>query len=230
MAGFNLGDYVTVNERLKAALEKFPDLRVVEDAPKFVEGPDGKTYIEAKMTVYRTPDDPLPMVGYIHEEYPGKSSFTAGAEQANASTSCLGRILGFMGFGITKSIASKDDVERREPQKPFVPQKPKVVPVVYPNGDPVPDPFSGEQQTMNEFPPGDVSKAQMGKIRAMGKEKGLVTNKGLFDAIYQVIGRRVTKLDDLSKREASRVIEAWLPPVILDPAGEVPGPLEEEPF
>jgi hypothetical protein len=27
---FSLGDYVTVNDRLKAALEKFPDLRVVE--------------------------------------------------------------------------------------------------------------------------------------------------------------------------------------------------------
>ena len=226
---FSLGDYVTVNERLKAALEKFPDLRVVEDAPKFVEAPDGKTFVEVSMTVYRTPDDPLPMRGFIHEEYPGKTPYTAGAEQPNASTSCLGRILGFMGFGIGKSLASKDDVDRRETSKPFTPQRPKVVPVTYPNGDAVPDPFTGKQQQRDEYPAGDVSKAQMGKIRGLGKERGLATTKGLTDAISGIIGRRVTKLDDLSKREASKVIETWSP-IIPDPAGEIPTPLDEEPF
>ena len=227
MSGFSLGDYVTVNERLKAALERFPELRVVEDAPRFVEAPDGKTYIEVSMTVHRSPDDPLPMRGFIHEEYPGTTPYTKGAEQANASTSCLGRILGFMGFGIGKSIASKDDVERRESPKPFTPQKPKIVPVIYPDGSPVEDPFSSGPATREEFPPGDVTKGQMGKIRGLGKEKGIATTKGLTDAISPIIGRRISKLDDLSKREASKVIETWQPPVIPDPAGEIP---DEEPF
>lgn len=230
MSGFNLGDYVTVNERLKAALERFPELRVVEDAPKFVEGPDGKTFIEMSMTVYRSPDDPLPMRGFIHEEYPGTTPYTKGAEQANASTSCLGRILGFMGFGIGKSIASKDDVERREPKKAFVPQVAKIVPVVYDDGAPVPDPFTGRQQQAETYAPGDATKGQMGKIRALGKERGIVTTKGLADAITAIVGRKVSKLDDLSKREASTVIESWMPPVIQNEAGEVPGPLDEEPF
>lgn len=230
MSGFSLGDYVTVNERLKAALEKFPELRVVEDAPKFIEAPDGKTFIEVRMTVFRDTEDKRPMIGYIHEEYPGTSSFTKGAEQANASTSCLGRILGFMGFGIAKSIASKDDVERREAPRASTPQKPKVVPVVYEDGGPVPDPFTGDQQKDEVNPPGDISKAQMFKIRALGKERGIVTTPGLTSAISPIVKRKITKLDDLSKREASRVIEEWLPPVIPDPAGEIPGPLEEEPF
>jgi hypothetical protein len=229
MSGFSLGDYVTVNERLKAALEKFPDLRVVEDAPKFVEAPDGKTFVEVRMTVYRSPDDPLPMVGHIHEEYPGTTPYTRTAEVPNAYTSCLGRILGYLGFGIGKSLASKDDIERREPQKPFTPQRPKVVPVVYPDGAPVPDPFSGKQQQAETYPPGDVSKAQMGKIRALGREKQLVTTKGLAEAITGIVGRKITKLDDLSKREASQVIETWNP-IIPDDRGEVPTPLDEEPF
>lgn len=229
MSGFSLGDYVTVNERLKAALEKFPDLRVVEDAPKFVEAPDGKTFVEVSMTVYRTHDDPLPMRGFIHEEYPGKTPYTSGAEQPNASTSCLGRILGFMGFGIGKSLASKDDVDRRETSKPFTPQRPKIVPVVYPDGEPVADPFTGKQQQREEYPPGDVSKAQMGKIRALGREKQILTTKGLAEAISPIVGRKIAKLDDLSKREASQVIEAWNP-IIPDSRGEIPTPLDEEPF
>jgi len=226
---FSLGDYVTVNERLRLALEKFPDLRVVEDAPKFVEAPDGKTFVEVRMTVYRTPDDPLPMVGHIHEEYPGTTPYTKTAEVPNAYTSCLGRILGYLGFGIGKSLATRDDVERREPSKPFTPQRPKVVPVVYPDGEAVSDPFTGKQQQREEYPPGDVSKAQMGKIRGLGKERGLVTTKGLAEAISPIVGRKITKLDDLSKREASQVIETWNP-VISDSRGEIPTPLDEEPF
>lgn len=230
MAGFSLGDYVTVNDRLKAALEKFPELRVVEDAPRFVEAPDGKTFVEVSMTVYRTPDDPLPMRGFIHEEYPGKTPYTAGAEQPNAATSCLGRILGYLGLGISKSIATKDDVDRRETSKPFTPQKPKVVPAEYDDGSPIPDPFTGEQQQSRTFPPGDATKAQMGKIRALGKDQGVTTTKGLCERIKPIIGRSVTSLDQLSKREAGQVIETWLPPVIPDPAGEIPTPLDEEPF
>ena len=226
---FSLGDYVTVNERLRLALEKFPDLRVVEDPPKFVEAPDGKTFVEVRMTVYRTPDDPLPMVGHIHEEYPGTTSFTKTAEVPNAYTSCLGRILGYLGFGISKSLASRDDVERREPSRPFTPQQPKIVPVTYPDGDPVPDPFTGRQQQAATYAPGDVTKGQMGKIRGLGKERNIATTKGLADAISPIIGRKITKLDDLSKREASQVIETWSP-IIADPAGEIPTPLDEEPF
>jgi hypothetical protein len=170
------------------------------------------------------------MVGFIWEEFPGKTSFTKGAEQPNAATSCLGRILGYMGFGISKSIATQDDVARREPQKTFTPQKPKIVPVTYPDGGPVPDPFTGEQQMHEEYPPGDVTKPQMGKIRALGKGMNVATTKGLCERIAPIIGRSITSLDQLSKKEAGKVIESWLPPVIPDAAGEIPDPLDEEPF
>jgi hypothetical protein len=232
MGGFSLGDYVTVNERLKAALEKFPDLIVEEHAPKFVEAPDGKTFVEVRMVVRRDRDDLIPMVGYIWEEYPGKSSFTLGSEQPNAATSCLGRILGYMGFGIGKSIASAEDVQRRETVRqkndPVI-VKAVAKAVTYPNGDPVLDPFTDQPQ-VDEPREAGASKAQMGKIRALAKERGIVTTKGITDAITQLLGRKVEKLDYLSKREASKVIEAWLPKVIANPAGEIPDQLDEEPF
>jgi hypothetical protein len=227
---FNLDNYVTVNERLRLALEKFPDLRVHESEPRLIEA-GGQLFIQVEMVVRRTADDLVPMVGYIWEEFPGKTPYTKGAEQPNAATSCLGRILGYMGFGITKSIASQDDVARREPKKEtFVPQKPKVVPVTYPDGGPVPDPFTGEQQTHDEFPPGDVTKPQMGKIRALGKGMGVSTTKGLCERISPLIGRSIVSLDQLSKKEAGHVIESWIAPVIPDPAGEIPDPIHDEPF
>jgi hypothetical protein len=233
---FSLGDYVTVNDRLKAALEKFPDLRVAELPPKMVEA-GGKLFVEVQMVVRRHADDLVPMVGHAWEEFPGTTPYTRGSEAANAATSCLGRILGYMGFGINKSIATQDDVKHREPQHApqspraaFVAQKPKVVPTVYPSGEAVPDPFSGEQQTTNVYPAGDVTKGQMGKMRALARERNIKSNKDLFAAIGGIIGRNISTLDVMSKREASQVIESWLPPVIPDPAGEIPTPFDEEPF
>jgi hypothetical protein len=209
---FSLGDYVTVNDRLLQALEKFPDLRIKEGEPIFVTAPDGKVYVQTSMTVYRAWDDMIPMVGYIWEEFPGTTPYTKGSEQPNAATSCLGRILGYMGFGIKKSIASRDDVARRETVKP------RIEPVTYPNGDPVPDPFTDQQQTRTVYPPGDATKGQMGKIRGLGRERGVVSNAGLMNAVGKVIGRTISQLDDLSKREASSVIEAWSPEEHLVPA------------
>jgi hypothetical protein len=226
---FSLDNYVTVNERLRQALEKFPELRVAEHPPKIVEA-GGQLFVEVQMVVRRDPNDLCPMVGFIWEEFPGKTPYTKGAEQPNAATSCLGRILGYMGFGISKSIATQDDVARREPQKTFAPQKPKIVPVTYSDGGPVPDPFTGEQQMHEEYPPGDVTKPQMGKIRALGKGMNVATTKGLCERIAPIIGRSITSLDQLSKKEAGKVIESWLPPVIPDAAGEIPDPLDEEPF
>ena len=230
---FSLGDYVTVNERLRAALEKFPDLRVAELPPKIVEA-GGKLFVEVQMVVRRHADDLVPMVGHAWEEFPGTTPYTRGSEAANAATSCLGRILGYMGFGINKSIATQEDVKHREPQQSpraaFVKQVPNVVPTVYPSGEAVPDPFTGEPQMSNVYPAGDVTKGQMGKMRALARERNIMSNKLLFAAIGEIIGRPISTLDVMSKREASQVIESWLPPVIPDPAGEVPTPFDEEPF
>ena len=226
---FSLGDYVTVNDRLLQALEKFPDLRIKEGEPKFVTAPDGKVYVETSMTVYRAWDDMVPMVGYIWEEFPGTTPYTRGSEQPNAATSCLGRILGYMGFGIKKSIASRDDVQRRETPASSRPiQQGRVERETYPNGDPVPDPFTDKQQIRTVYPPGDATKGQMGKIRALGREQGITLNRTLFERISAIIGRPISALDDLSKREASAVIEAWAPQEDAPPPP--PALVDEEPF
>jgi hypothetical protein len=50
----------------------------------------------------------------MFEPYPGRTTFTKLSEQANGATSALGRALGYMGFGIDKSIASSNEVLGRQ--------------------------------------------------------------------------------------------------------------------
>lgn len=106
---FEMHGYVTVNQRLKHALEKWPELRVQESPPKLVEA-GTQLFIEVTTTVWRTPDDPLPAVASIWEPFPGTTPYTKGSEQPNASTSALGRCLGLMGVHIEAGMATKDEV------------------------------------------------------------------------------------------------------------------------
>ena len=110
---FDLSEYVDVKTRLKQALKVFPQLRIVEHRPEITQVGD-QLFIECSVTVSRDPDDPIPVTAYIFEPYPGKTSFTKNSEQANGATSVLGRALGYLGFGIDKSIASSNEVLGRQ--------------------------------------------------------------------------------------------------------------------
>ena len=113
----NLGDYVDVPTRFKLALEKWPELRVVEEPAKVIAVGD-KTFITVTMTVYRDPLDPLPCVATCWEIFPGRTPFTANSEAMNCSTSALGRALGMMiPFG---KMASFEEVQNRQNDGPSV--------------------------------------------------------------------------------------------------------------
>lgn len=112
MAQVNLGDYVDVPTRLSLALERWPEIRIQEDRPEIVVV-DGLTFISVTVTVWRTPDDPLPTYGTAWEPFPGRTPYTRDSEMMNASTSALGRALGFLGLGIGKSIATANEVANR---------------------------------------------------------------------------------------------------------------------
>jgi hypothetical protein len=117
----DLGGYVLVQDRLKMALERFPNLRVQETDVRPVEIA-GQTFIAVTMTVYREPGDDLPSVATAYEVFPGRTPFQKGSEMMNASTSALGRALGFMGFGISRSIASADEVSLRVNERENAPK------------------------------------------------------------------------------------------------------------
>jgi hypothetical protein len=110
---FDLSEYVDCKTRLKQALKVFPQLRIVEHRPEITQVGD-QLFIECSVTVSRDPDDPIPVTAYIFEPYPGKTTFTKNSEQANGATSVLARALGYLGFGIDKSIASSNEVLGRQ--------------------------------------------------------------------------------------------------------------------
>jgi hypothetical protein len=108
----DLSNYVDVPTRFAAALERWPELRIIENRPEIITIAD-KTFISVTMQAWRTPDDPVPAQATCFEPFPGKTSFTRDSEQMNASTSALGRVLGLMmSFG--PKMASAEEVRNRQ--------------------------------------------------------------------------------------------------------------------
>lgn len=113
----NFDGYIPVDERLRRALATFPELRVQELDAQFEDTPSGMMLI-CRVSVWRTPDDPIPTIASVAEPYPGRTPYTKNSERAVGFTSALGRALGYMGFGIEKGIASRNEVQARVEDQP----------------------------------------------------------------------------------------------------------------
>ena len=110
-------------------------------------------------------------------------------------TSALGRALGYMGFGINKSIASRNEVEAAQSRQPTA----QLAPVV-PLHD-VEVPFPDEPQ--REY----ASPKQLGMMRALANGQGF-KGDDLKTFISATLNREVHTTGELTKRDASRVIDA----------------------
>jgi hypothetical protein len=192
MNAFNLGDYVDVPTRLAQALKQFPDLRIQETRPLIVTV-DNQQYVEISCTVWRDANDLMPTVAYCWEPIPGRTPYTKGSEMMNASTSCLGRALGFLGMGIGKSIASRNEVQARQPA---------TVADITPIREDLEQPF-GDTTDSKQY----ASPKQRGMIRARAFEKKIGTTE-LMPYINNVLGTQYSSIEALDKREASQVIES----------------------
>ena len=121
----NLGDYVDVPTRFRLALDKWPDLRVVETPAEVVTIGD-RTFISVTVKVYRDLLDLLPCVATAWEPFPGTTPYVRNSEMMNCSTSALGRALGMMiPFG---KMASFEEVQNRKDEQPAAaPRQPKII-------------------------------------------------------------------------------------------------------
>ena len=192
MNAFNLGDYVDVPTRLAEALKRWPDLRIQETKPIIVTV-DNQQYVEISCTVWRDSTDLMPTVAYCWEPIPGRTPYTKGSEMMNASTSCLGRALGFLGMGIGKSIASRNEVQARQPSP---------IAEVTPIRADLEQPFGDTTDTKQYASP-----KQRGMIRARAFEKKIGTTE-LMPYINKVLGNEYSSIEALSKQEASQVIDS----------------------
>ena len=195
MTGFNLDNYVDVPTRLGMALQKYPDLRIQETQREIIEMPDKSCFIRCTVTVWRDANDPIPAIASACEIYPGRTPYTKMSENEVGFTSALGRALGYMGFGINKSIASRNEVEAAQSRQPTG----RLAPVV-PMHD-VEVPFPDEPQREYATP------KQMGMMRALANGQGL-KGDDLKTFISATLNRDVQTSGELTKRDISKVIDA----------------------
>lgn len=116
MAGFDLGDYVTVPQREALFYKDHPDGRIVSSTP-VVRTVGDRVFIEVTTSVFRTPDDPLPCVASAWEPFPGKTPYTKDSEMMNAETSAIGRALAAAGIAVNRSLASAEEVRNRQAER-----------------------------------------------------------------------------------------------------------------
>ena len=188
MNAFNLGDYVDVPARVKMLFERWPNARIVESLPQ-IRMFDGREWIEVTVTIHLG-DDTTPVVASAWE-CKGTTSFTRDSEMMNCSTSAVGRACGLLNLGIGKSIASRNEVQARQPA---------VAPVapVTPDAE---NPFHDDNAKQYASP------KQRGMIRARAFEKKIGTTE-LMPYINKVLGNEYTSIEALSKQEASQVIDS----------------------
>lgn len=164
----NLDGYIDVPTRLKMAADRFADLRISEAPPVIVEV-GGQTFIECKVTVWRSPDDAMPVVAYCWEEFPGRTPFTKGSEQPNGSTSAVGRALRWLMPDVDGPVASKDEVQNRRPSNQSFAGRPdrEAVPL---RDEPDPEgPMERPRTTSTDA----ATDKQIGKLRGMMRARGL---------------------------------------------------------
>lgn len=109
---FDLTDYVDVAEREQQFFERYPDGRIQVELEDVRSG-DAIIAWKAKATIWRTPDDPVPVCDFAVEPVPGKTPYTRDSEAMNASTSAVGRAIVLAGFP-SKKVASADEVRNRQ--------------------------------------------------------------------------------------------------------------------
>jgi hypothetical protein len=110
---FDLTDYVTVPERVRRFYDANPEGRIVCSPPE-VRVIGDRHFIEVTASVYRSPDDLCPCTASAWETFPGRTPYTKDSEMMNAETSAIGRAIAAAGIGVSRSMASRHEVELRE--------------------------------------------------------------------------------------------------------------------
>ena len=195
---FDLQNYVDVPTRLAEAYKRWPNLRIQETVNETVTMPDGSCFIRCSVTVWRDETDTLPAIATAAEPYPGKTPYTKNSEFMVGMTSALGRALGYMGCGVSKSIASRNEIEARQnPDEPGA--------VIAPRGKVAAGSAAGNPSpSSGNF----ASDKQIRFIKALAKGKEWNEGDTLLK-LHELLGRNDVILETMTAAEATKVIGEW---------------------
>ena len=208
---FDLSQYETVDTRIhKFWGEHKADGRIESRLIEVVRDDSGRPLqyvMESQIWV----GERMVANGYA-EEVVGGSPVNKTSALENAETSSIGRALANAGYSKEKFRASMTEMTKAErltgtpDDDPFYKSQPKVE--SFPNGQPMPN-LPGAPKVYGGT--GEASAAQKGKIRGTAKDLGVTTKEeflGLVNACLMAANHAtVTSLDDLTKKQASDVIE-----------------------
>ena len=192
---FAMDNYVDVATRLQMAFKRWPELRIQETGREVIEMPDKSCFIRATVTIWRTPDDLIPVIATCCEPYPGRTPYTKLSENENAFTHCIGRAIAYLGIGANKSLASRDEIETAQERQPT--RLAEVVPL----RNDMEQPFESDGASPYANP------KQLGLIRVLAGKQGL-SNDQLKEFCTNTVGRPIMSSKELTKSEVSKVIDA----------------------
>jgi len=207
-------DYIEVSERIQTFYDKYPE-GSLQSEYELVTVLDHQ-WIIVKAYAYRSPVDVRPGVGHAWEHVPGKTPFTLGSELMVGETSAWGRAIVSLGIAAHKGIASADEVRNAKSRQvePVFERTQGTPADADPWQTPAINPMmtgaAKREQTLNAASP-----AQIGKIRGTIKDMGITGAREATDLVnaclaLKGIDKHVAMINDLDKREASKVIEALL--------------------
>ena len=203
---FQLGGYVDVATRLRLALKDWPQLRIQETGAE-LQTIGEQMFLVCTVTVWRDERDAVPVIASAAEIVPGRTPYTRNAERMVGFTSALGRALGYMGYGIEKSIASQDEIAHRQdaPEDPWPlteqqEQKRAVSQIV--------EKEANKRKMENGNAPATPPQMKMLKIQA--KKAALNDDEALRAFCAETLNTELASVANLTKHQASKCIEAIL--------------------
>ena len=210
MPGFNLDNYETVEDRLVKFWADHTDGRINTSIHYYDD-----TRILVRAEVYFDREDVRPVATGYAEELRGASPVNRTSHAENAETSAIGRALANCGYAAKGARPSREEMQKVQRATP-VAASPKnnvneIMDELVSNGATYVE--DGEQEQPRNISiknPGEAaSPKQLGMLRAVLRNQGISDNKEVADVCSAAVNRNITKLDELTKGEASALITQY---------------------
>ena len=210
MPGFNLDNYETVEDRLVKFWADHTDGRINTSIHYYDD-----TRILIRAEVYFDREDVRPVATGYAEELRGASPVNRTSHAENAETSAIGRALANCGYAAKGARPSREEMQKVQRATPMV-ASPKnnvneIMDELVSNGATYVE--NGEQEQPRNISiknPGEsASPKQLGMLRAVLRNQGISDNKEVADICSAAVNRNITKLDELTKGEASALITQY---------------------